>query len=776
MNFGLTGDGSGSSSGWLGFGRSRRNEGTSPGTTSPPPHSAIAGSPNAFGADDTSFAASYHPEASPLFNPSLPLQPRSEAPETSLFGRSPHGNQHSVWGYQSAHAESSNRQSSPLATNAGALSPELSTDDHIHTAYTASQQGVTQQQTDEQDTDEQGATSQDSEEGATNHDIDNQFKDGQKAVDEAAGDNTGEEVPNDEDAISQHAETSKETIEIVAGRREPDAQEHVDEQDLNPLEPEVSEETVVVVEETHIQLKATIVAEATDEDMEDVAAPAPQDVPASVVRLGELGTEPAEKSKSPTPNALAESSSEDEIPNTTQLAQEAERSAPGPRRSRRSGADMLNEAAESLIKDLEGPRKRFSMLPPPPVVNPASAAKRARKSMPARVDAQTPKKRGRPRKSDAAATPATASQSAKKRGRPRKSDGLSAPSSAVKQRPGPIPRRTTSIKDSGAVSETPKTRGRPPKNTPQASSTKPIASESTGAGVAPTRKSGRSVRPRAVSSPAKRGRPARKAATVSKPAATKAAKAPKTTATRGRPAAAKPAAEVTTVDTATEPPKRRGRPAKAVVAEVGEPKAKETTTKPATKQRGRPAAVVEETPVPAPTRRGRSAPSKPAEAAAPATKKRGRAKQSAPEPAPAAEPEPPAKRQRTTRKAAQLPDPAPAAAPAKKRGRPAAKKASEEPVTKEVAIEAPKTRTRGRAAKSSVEKTVEEPAQEPEKPAPKRSGRAAKSGKGEIPSAKAVAEEAAPKAKRGRAAAPTRVEKKKAPAAPTARRSTRARG
>ncbi|KAI6777156.1 hypothetical protein HG530_001101 [Fusarium avenaceum] len=528
-------------------------------------------------------------------------------------------------------------------------------------------------------------------------------------------------------------------------------------------------------------------------------------------------------------------------------ANEATPASPA-KRGRPKKQSLVGTSLKSATKSPRG-RRSIASAPASPVVRkaPISAANRVRKSMPASVLAnETPKKRGRPRKSDATATPVPPPSTAK-RGRPRKSDiaatPAAPPSTAKRGRPRksdatPIvvpsaskplsargrrvasaskavvtPRKAISTQTPKTViglraapatpASTPKPRGRPPKNPPQPSPEKvePEIEAPKRAGgatrgvdapedVPASKKSTRTVKPRAVSSPARKGRAARTAAVAASTPNTKTETKPATK--RGRQAATEPE-----VDNTVETPKKRGRPAKTE-APAAEPKTRKrgraaateetAAEEPAPKKRGRAAkpAVEEKEPAPAPKRRGRAAASKATEATEPApapakkrgaaktaaktnddaatgleaapkkrgrpaasakataevatetATKRGRAKRTAPEPEPEVEfPEPPSKKPRTTRKADESAPAKPTkTATGRKAGRPA--KATKETVEEP----APK---RGKATRTKAAEPA--PVEEAPKPAAKPRGRAAAK-KAMEPAAEAEVEK--PKA-RGRA-------------------------
>lgn len=750
MNFGFSDDASGSSN-WLGFGRTQRNaSATSPGVgaASSIGAGAVASSPNLLNPDETSFAESYRPETSPLFNPMF--LPRSDATSPSaLTSTNAPG-----WDWQrdSAPVEAGNYQSSPLARGARAQSLDLSTEIEGQALLekTDAQEPVDASRRGSSPLQESAAQSADAEKAKQNA-MNFGGSDNVEAQDQGLGTETTEEIIAATNHVSEEA----------AGKNATDVQGTEDQ----------AATTVHLGSQSPVSTISNEMNQPETEEMVvDSEPPAPEETQHSP-----SGEEDADESGIPPPSTA--------------------------KRGRRNASEMLNAAAKSIVKNIDGPRKRLSFVPWSPVVKPTPLAKRGRKSMPARIDAETPKKRGRPRKSETVATPATTTKSPAKRGRPRKSDApATTMPSATKRRAGPTPRRTTSIaqtpgksplkavqtnssaatpnkvgrprktpaKDTpAATTETPKRRGRPPKNTPQPSSVKPVASRSSGRGLRSTDESlpaTRAVKPRAVPSPAKRGRPARKAAApVSKPTLDKPA------ATRGRRAAVKADNKDTAVTAVAaapiDPPKRRGRPPKNATTS----KAEEPTAKPETKKRGRGAAVPEPASVPAPKKRGRAVQTKTDDAAPAAAKPRGRPKRTQPE---ADAPEPPAKKQRTTRGAEEP------TAPARRTGRSAAKEAvvkdtvsstrakttSSKPEAAPAAAEPPKAATRGRgAAKLAADK-----------PAPKTRGVAAKSGKGELPSSKAAAEEK-PKRASGRGAGLTGVVKKTAEkAAP--RRALRSRG
>ncbi|KAF7543465.1 hypothetical protein G7Z17_g10709 [Cylindrodendrum hubeiense] len=751
MNFGFSDDASGSSTNWLGFGRTPRNVGaSSPGI--------IAASPNELNPDETSFAESYRPETSPLFNPMFSPQsdPLDATPQSGLTSNPVPG-----WDLQrdSAPVETNSRPSSPLVRDARAQSLDLSTE---------LEKPAPVEKTDAQDPVDSASREQSLlQESAA-----------RSADDETTEAQTAEEAKQDAMDVGESGETEVQDQELGAE----DAAEKDDVQG--------TEGQAATTESLGSQSPtSSIPNEAHRSEAEEMV----------------VDSEPLEESQhSPSSEVDADESA---IPPPSTA-----------KRSRRNGSQMLNAAAKSIVKNIDGPRKRLSFVPWSPAFKstPVSAKKRGRKSMPARIDAETPRKRGRPRKSDAVATPATITPGAK-RGRPRKSDAaLPVVTSATKTRAPPTPRQTTNIQNtpgksslkavqsnstaatpnktpnkvgrprktpakdtpSAAATETPKRRGRPPKNALQPSSAKSAVSGKDTDEALPAKRT-RVIPPRVVPSPAKRGRPTRKAAAP----APKPAPASKPTTTRGRRAAVKSDSNDTAAAAApVEPPKRRGRPLKNAAAS----KTKEAVAKPEPKKRGRPAATVTETAtVPAPKKRGRAAQATAENAVLPEAKPRGRPKRA--EPA-ADVPEPPAKRQRTTR-GAEAPAVETPAAPARRTGRGAAKATAEKDTTTApakptrskpdaapAAADPPKA-TRGRAATKVAA----------EKPAPKPPGRAAKSGKGELPSSKTAVEEEPPKRASGRGAAPTGVVKKaavakkapaakKAPVAAAPRRALRSRG
>ncbi|KAK7402994.1 hypothetical protein QQX98_011234 [Neonectria punicea] len=790
MNSSFTDDVPGSASNWLSFGRTQRNHGlgaTSPGVaTSPHGSSAVAASPNEGNLDDASFAESYRPETSPLFNPMFMTASRSPdaAPPPGLTSNT------GAW-------ESNNRQVSPLVHLAPAQSPDLSTeaDESVPLEETVVQQPVA-------DTSRKSSPHQESSGPALL---------GESEVQKFVADPFRELSPLQESALRSAGEN--------------DQGQSVDEPKLDAMDTGASIKAEAEVHEATENLIVKIAerksAELTDDGFEDVpeeevddaqdtrqpaTTSAPEKTSAITNHVDADGTAKCDQM-----DIGSEGSSSNRRSSADDLAMPPPSST---KRPRRNASQMLNEAAQMFVKDTVGPRKRFSYAPASPAVKstPISAAKRARKSMPARINAETPKKRGRPRKSEGIATPAT--QSVAKRGRPRKSDAVPAIKASPKTtRAAPTPRAIMNLQKTAAASpqkaaesgsaattpnkvgrprktpavettatettETPKRRGRPPKNTPQSSSAKPAVSGTSSRGLRSTdaelpQKRNRTVKARVVSSPAKRGRPARKAATsTTKSASAKAAPteaAPtKTIATRGRRAATKTASDdVAEAIAPVDPPKRRGRPPK-------NPAAKESVTEPVAKRRGRGATATEEPPVAETRKRGRPAQSAAEDDTPPVVKTRGRPKRSEPK---AEAPEPPTKRQRTTRAAEEQ------AAPTRRTGRSTAKEATEktavssrakstrsQPETAPAEAEPPKV-TRGRgAAKLAVEKSAPAPAPKP-RGRPPKSG---KSGKGELPSSKAAAEKQTTKRKTGRGAGSTGVVKKSSEPVAT-RRGLRSRG
>ncbi|KPM37179.1 hypothetical protein AK830_g9378 [Neonectria ditissima] len=795
MNFSFSDDVPGSASHWLSFGRTQRNHGlgaTSPGVaTSPHASGAVAASPNEGNPDDVSFAESYRPENSPLFNPLfLPATNSPDvAPPPGLTSNA------GAW-------ESNNRQSSPLARVAPAQSPDLSTEPKraapLEDASVQSPVADTSRKLSPHQESNASAFLGETDAQKLVADPPRELSPLQESAARLAG--GGDDQSRSVDGFKQDAMNTRDSIQAV----------------VEDVHEERSEKVVVeITERKSEELIDDGFKEFIDEaigvqdDVQDPEEPAP----ISATKNASLIANNVNADETVQPDQM-DVDSEGSSPSRRRSVDDSAIPPPSTKRSRRNASQMLNAAAETFVKHIDGPRKRFSTAPASPAVRstPVSAAKRARKSMPARINAETPKKRGRPRKSDGVATPAT-TQGTGKRGRPRKSDAVPAMKDSPKTtRAPPTPRAITNIQKSAAPSpgkaaqsspaatpnkvgrprktpavdtpsaeaaDTPKRRGRPPKNTPQPSSAKSAVPTASGRGLRSAEaelpeKRTRTVKPRVVPSPAKRGRPARKAAaSASKSAPVKPAPA-KRAATRGRPAATKAVSDESEVAAAAiEPPKRRGRPPKNPAASAAKESAEEPAKEPATKRRRRGATAPEEPPVVETKKRGRAAQSTAEDVAAPVAKKtRGRPKRSEPK---VDAPEPPAKRQRTTR-AAEKP-----AAPTRRAGRSAADEVPEkttvasrakstrsQPETASATVEVSKT-TRGRgAAKSTAVKPA--PA-----PAPKPRGRPPKSGKGELPSSKAATEEQAPKRTRGRGAGPTGVVKKSAEPV-GARRALRSRG
>ena len=385
--------------------------------------------------------------------------------------------------------------------------------------------------------------------------------------------------------------------------------------------------------------------------------------------------------------------------------------APGSaaKRRRRTAADMLVAATGSFIKGDYSDRSKRHVSPraisaaATPVK--MSSARKARTVTPKSAAAQTPKTRGRPRKSDTttktpksaakktlstAETPAT---TPKRRGRPPKNASSAAATPVATKTPKSATKETLSTAATPAT--TPKRRGRPPKDASNANAT-PGATKT----ITP-----------------KRGRTAAKRASPLKYTRT------------GRAAAAPAAATKTTAKAASavvaEPPKRRGRPPKAP-ATTEQPKstggrprkaATETTSTDARTSRatrgstqtddvpsdssakapGRKAKAAEAPAVADPPKR-RGRPPKAATsttATAAPSKKRGRAEEETPVES---------KRVRTGRSTATEANTKPATTTTKRGGRPA-KKA--EPVASEDVKE---TKARGRPKATVQTETKPEPA------------------------------------------------------------------
>ncbi|KAL6868837.1 hypothetical protein ACO1O0_000159 [Amphichorda felina] len=500
---------------------------------------------------------------------------------------------------------------------------------------------------------------------------------------------------------------------------------------------------------------------------------------------------PPESPKSPTPEEAAREISL--TPEPADLPARLARSVPpkgktaspapgsAAKRRRRTAADMLAAATSSFIKGDYSDRSKRHVSPraisaaATPVKT--SSARKATTVTPKSAAAQTPKTRGRPRKSDTT---------------------TKTPKSAAK--------KTLSTAETPAT--TPKRRGRPPKNASSATAT-PVSTKT-------PKSAAKKILPTAetpATTPKRRGRPPKDASSAdATPGATKATtpKRGRTAAKRASPlkhthtgrAAAAPAAATKTTAKATsavvaEPPKRRGRPPKAP-ATTEEPKstrgrprkaATETTSTDARSSRAtRGSTQTDDVPSASSAKAlGRKAKAAEAPAAADPPKRRGRPPKAATSTtataAPAkkrgrAEEETPveSKRGRTGRLTATEADTRPATTTVKRGGRPA-KKA--EPLASEDVKE---TKTRGRP-KTTVQTEA--------KPEPARAATSTRGGRGrgragkgdvaapgeqttraslaKVQTGRVTKTKATPKAT-GRAAKAT------APAAGAARRSVRSRG
>lgn len=778
--------------------------------------------------DDASFAVSYRAEASPLFNPFS--QPRTNpGPSIVSLGMTNDATATPTWTWQPESSVLDNNhdasQSSPILghdvpmrkENAPVAQSETIWDDDVVPESTPGDEVRLSQAAPTAftfNTASQQSTAEEPKAELIETSIDIEMK-----VE------VNQPVPDDSDmAVADAVEPSAAEEEQ---QTEPEAP--ADEEVETLSEPEVldaSSPRSLELEQAEVdtQLDESIVEEPTfpspprDEPVLSHSV-SEQDVPESAQRRS-LGAETEDESDQMEVDIPARI---DEMPPSSPDGLAPIEESPAPEssaktRRRRSANDLLNAAADAFVeRDYQERRNRRASAPPTKPVQSktpqtkasrtsartsvarathAPVLKAGRKSMPAKLATETPKKRGRPRKSEGAATPVTVTKSAVKRGRPRKSDASPAtkstavkPASARSQRVLKLTKVTTITKTTTTPSKsatprkdgrlrrvvegvsssstpsdgTPKRRGRPPKSA-QSTPGLPVgtprsARSAKTAQTDPPKKRGRPVTPRVVPSPIKRGRPPKQVASpVKEPASAKSE--PKK---RGRPSLIAQA-EKSAASSPSDTPKRRGRPPKnPAPAPVPEVKA---LKEPVTKKRGRGAVAEDEdipAELPAPTRkRGRAAkatvdaaakaeparpakrrgrvaavvPDIPTELPAP-TRKRGRAAKATVEETKA---EPAPKKQRTTRQAKIADEPVEAPAPKRGRGRKAA--VVEAPLIEEVA----KPKGRGRGRKATVE-AVEAPVEE-EAPKPKGRPRGRKAAAAE--EAVVEAEPAKPKG-RGRA-------------------------
>ncbi|KAF4979591.1 hypothetical protein FZEAL_4220 [Fusarium zealandicum] len=781
-----SGSGSGASTNWLGFGGAAQRATVA--SSSPGAPNAIAGAAHDIELDDASFAESYRPETSPLFNPMF-LTRTTAAEAAPSLGLSP--NPAPSWPWQ--------RDSSVLdgTFNNDSLASPTAPGLPIHTPGLSSP-SVESESNDAPDPVRESigepaafspphAPFSPLEESAARAETDAIFQ--QQTAEESQPDETAAPEPvltETRIEIYEHTETI-----IQSSEKEP---EPVPSQEADRAIVPGSDGVGETPQQTPPEPTMNGPEESAEEDedltqeLSESQEPTPAAAAASGISQSALlsieseatkrmsappGAIPSARTDSPharralsTPSQVVvelrslsepeKATFSSEMPASDDVDDSATPKSTTKRR-RRTDKDLLVKAAGNATK---GPRTRPShaSAPTSPAVKkaPASAAKRARKSMPATaVTADTPKKRGRPRKSDAVATPATAPTSTAKRGRPRKSDAtpiavpivakaqpargrraasaskatagtpqktttVRVPRTAPKPRTVPTPQsgRTRKVTASDDVTPiatpatTPKRRGRPPKSAPQpeVGGPKSAGRATRSADATPAKKPGRVIKPSAVPSPIKRGRPAR-AAAVSSP------KAEPKPATRRRGATKEPKDEQASAGAPVEAPKKRGRPARnAAVTETVKPAAE-----PKTRKRGR-VAEAEDVPAeePATKKRGRAAKAVKNEVKAPATKRtRGAAK--APEEV-AAEPAPAKKRAvaATSKKMAKNAASGPEIASPKKRGRPTASPK----VAEDVATE---TKKPGRPKRSAAQaETAPEPPtkkrrtnRQTEEPAPK---------------------------------------------------------
>ncbi|KAF4494601.1 hypothetical protein FAGAP_9291 [Fusarium agapanthi] len=813
-NFGQdapSGSGSGSSN-WLGFGQRVTVASSSPGVPNTMPE-----------ADDATFAESYRPEASPLFNP-LFMQATEGAPSNALSPGPPPS-----WPWQRDATFNSD----------GLESPDVSALPEQPSRYSESPEDDTPQESAivEGLTDAHHITSPERAPFAPLHESAAGTQENsiiqsnitEEVITEAGADPVVEESRVE---IYEHPETivqsSEKEPEELLSQQEPGNVVQNGEADRVEETP-----TQTPIEQAADDNKATDGQQTPTQNQSkspDVAS-APATGPSSLKNaLLSVGRGIMKRMSAPPPAVVATPQPEDsqnQRATSTQLEQQTERAGSTPslvvelksmsepekatftsqvpapedgpshdeepaapasgKRSRRSTQGVVEETSGSATEPTRGRRSIASAPASPAVKNaPSSAQKRARKSMHASVLAdQTPKKRGRPRKSDAVATPA-APPSTAKRGRPRKSDATpitvpsaSKPLSASGRRVASAskavttPRRATTartpktaigLRAAATPTTTPKPRGRPPKNPPQPTKEE----EEVEPEVEAPKRAGWTKRGADSTDDApatKKSTRTVKPRTVPSPAkrvrATRKAAAAPSAAEKAEPVPkrGRRTAAAPKEEAPAEAPKKRGRPASKSEAPAGDKSAPE----PKTRKRGRAAAAS-----------AKATEDVPAETA---TTKRGRSKRTAPEPELEVEaPEPATKKRRTTRKAEEPVVEEPSKSSGRKAGRPAkaAKEVAEEPApkrgksTRSKAAEPeepkPAAKPRGRAAaKKATEPAVEAEAEaEPEKPKARGRPVKGKAGKGELPSSK-TAEAPAPKRGRGPAKATATKAKGSAP-------------
>ncbi|KAF7558588.1 hypothetical protein G7046_g5559 [Stylonectria norvegica] len=808
MNFGSMDDNSPYQGYWSSQSQAQRPIASSPPTGAAGASTAIATAiANEHDTDDASFAESYGADTSPLFNPMF--QPRSTAAAAAAslrFNPVPG----SSWSWQrESESLGPGMQSSPLA--------------HDNTSQSrgqnlSHQEAAFQEPASNLDTTAAPADSwelnQDEPRSPTGDIIAQQLNSDRRyssTHSEILGEDTGNAQNNEEplEVLDRQASEPKDAHE---GRVAPEITSERHHNNDAPDNKQPQTESIKVTERIETAVR---INESADVEAQPISSSAPNHQPLpepenlivetehTEIEIEEALPETEEARIVETEHTEIEI--EEELPQTDKaLPEEAERpspeglgtieesaaSHPSEKKRRRSDNDLLEDVADAITHmNDEELRSRHASAPAvkQSKASSSTAAKHGRKSMPAKLASvtveETPKKRGRPRKSEGPATPATAPVSTGKRGRPRKADAtpvsskrLGRPPSSVKPAAAkPSPAKPASQKKMGRprkvqgdeaqpakdVDDTPKRRGRPPKNTAEPSSAKPASAKKLGRPAkvvkeAAPKKRGRPAQARVVLSPVKSGRPVRMPAAVGPKAA--ALKAPKGIS-RSRPRITSSShGEEFDLAKAREPPKRRGRPPKnPAVAKEDKPA---PAPKPATKRQTRTETVEEPEPV-ATRKRGRAAQTTaetPKVETAPASRKRGR---------PAAS-EPEAKKQRTTRQTvvpakpsekttatrgrgrrAAEPEPVPEvekAAPAS-RGRPKKTPTTEvkNTVTEEAEPPKPKGRGRGRQPAAKAPSPVPSPVEA--KPTSTRRGR---SGKGELPTSKPAAD-AEPK-RSGRAA------------------------
>ncbi|KAI6773813.1 hypothetical protein HG531_000662 [Fusarium graminearum] len=778
--------GSASSSNWLGHGQRVAMPNSSPGV------------PNAMPEDDVSFAESYRPETSPLFNPIY--VPRNNAAATAPpVGTSPGPAPTWPWQRDASTLDNTLNSDNFDLPDASPLPTKPTSHETVSTERPAEAQEAFSPQRAPLSPPEQPA----GEETVVQQDTTEEIVRVESDIDTPAAEGSRVEAYEHSETIIQSSEKQPEGTpsqnerdnEVTTGADRveetptdahmdllSDAEKFVDGQKTPLQEQSNSPEPSSAPAAAPGKLRSALLSVGRGL-MKRMSAPAVATSEQDDVQTGRaVSSQPEQQTEIgvSTPSLVVElkKMSNTEKASFTEVSDNEEEDVPAPsaKRGRPRKQSLADKTTTSVTKSARE-RRNIASAPASPAVKPTSVAKRARKSMPASTTVdETPKKRGRPRKSDAVATPAPP-PSTTKRGRPRKSEAtpIAVPSASkplsargrrvasaskaavTPRRPATArtPKTVIGLQAAATPASTPKPRGRPPKNPKPTEEAEPEVevpkragrtSQASNAAEDTPAKTTRAVKPRAVPSPAKRGRPPKNAAS---------SPAPKTetqTATkRGRRAAAEPKEEAP-----VEAPKRRGHPA----AKIEAPATEEPASEPKTRKRGRPVAT-EETLAeePAPKRRGRAAKSALEEQHATAPKRRGRAAASEATGELVAEP-----------------------ATSKKRG--AAKTASktEDTISEPVA---PKKRGRGAAAAKAVENVSAEtttkrgcrkrsaPEPEPEaespEPAPTKSAKATSAKKPGRPAkaTKEAVEESAPKrgkSARSKAAEPASVEEVPKPA------------